>query len=182
VVTSVKSGSPADKAGVQSGDVITAIGERHVERALDVELAFLGLRTGEEVSIESTRDGLAQSSSLALSQITRGLKPALADRVWSSLGLRLSVMDQGEFQRLGTRYRGGLTVLDVKPGSAAAQQGIRRGDVLVGMHIWETISLENMAYILDRDDLSRLDPVVFYIVRGSDTLYGHLQLARRNTP
>jgi serine protease Do len=70
----------------------------------------------------------------------------------------------------------------VKPGSAAAQQGIRRGDVLVGMHIWETVSLENMAYILDREDLSRLDPVVFYIVRGSDTLYGHLQLAKRTVP
>ena len=62
-------------------------------------------------------------------------------------------MDQDEFKRLGTRYRGGLTVLDVRPGSPAAQQGIRRGDVLVGMHVWETISLENIAYILDRDDL-----------------------------
>ena len=91
-------------------------------------------------------------------------------------------MDQDEFKRLNTRYRGGLTVLDVRPGSPAAQQGIRRGDVLVGMHIWETISLENIAYILDRDDLAKLDSVVFYIVRGSDTLYGHLRLAQRTTP
>ena len=107
---------------------------------------------------------------------------ALTDRVWTQLGLRLSVMDSAEFQRLGTRYRGGLTVLDVRSGSPAAQQGIRRGDVLVGMHVWETISLENMAYILDREDLDRLDPVVFYIVRGSDTLYGHMQLAKRTVP
>jgi serine protease Do len=88
-------------------------------------------------------------------------------------------MDQDDFSRLNTRYRGGLTVLDVKPGSPAAQQGIRRGDVLVGMHVWETISLENIAYILDRDDLGQLDSVVFYIVRGSDTLFGHLRLATR---
>jgi serine protease Do len=91
-------------------------------------------------------------------------------------------MDQSEFNRLGTRYRGGLTVLDVRPSSPAAQQGIRRGDVLVGMHVWETISLENISYILDRDDLSRLDSIVFYIVRGSETLYGHLRLAQRTTP
>jgi serine protease Do len=88
-------------------------------------------------------------------------------------------MDQNEFTRLGTRYRGGLTVLDVRAGSPAAQQGIRRGDVLVGMHVWETVSLENIAYILDREDLSKLDSVVFYIVRGSDTLFGHLRLAQR---
>jgi serine protease Do len=73
-------------------------------------------------------------------------------------------------------------VLDVRADSPAAQQGIRRGDVLVGMHVWETISLENIAYILERDDLSKLDSVVFYIVRGSDTLYGHMRLAARITP
>src|SRR4051794_21632345 len=109
-------------------------------------------------------------------------KPAVADRSWTTLGLRLAVMDQDEFKSLSTRYRGGLTVLEVRPGSPAAQQGIRRGDVLVGMHIWETISLENIAYILERDDLSKLDSIVFYIIRGSDTLYGHLRLATRTTP
>jgi serine protease Do len=86
-------------------------------------------------------------------------------------------MDQDEFKTLSTRYRGGLTVLEVRQGSPAAQQGIRRGDILVGMHIWETISLENIAYILERDDLTKLDSVVFYIIRGTDTLYGHMRIA-----
>jgi serine protease Do len=106
-------------------------------------------------------------------------RPSLAERAWQTLGLRLTVMDSAEFSRLNTRYRGGLLVTDVRPGSPAAAQGIRRGDVLVGMHIWETISLENIAYILDRDDLAKLDSVVFYIVRGSETLYGYLRLASR---
>jgi serine protease Do len=179
VVTSVKAGSPAEAAGLNPGDVITAIGDRPVSRALDVELAFLGKPTGEELAIETSRDGELATSTLALSQSTKALKPVVADRSWNTLGLRLTTTDQTEFQQLNTRYRGGLTVLDVRPGSPAAQQGIRRGDVLVGMHVWETISLENIAYILDREDLTKLDPLVFYIVRGSDTLYGHLRLAGR---
>jgi serine protease Do len=182
IVTSIKEGSPADSAGLQPGDVVTMIGTRPVERALDVELAFLGQRSGEEMAIQATRESQSITASIALSQVTRSLKPALADRVWSQLGLRLTVTDPDEFQRLGTRYRGGLTVLDVRQGGPAAQQGIRRGDVLVGMHIWETISLENMAYILDREDLTKLDPVVFYIVRGTDTLFGHMRVATRTTP
>ena len=109
-------------------------------------------------------------------------KSPLADRTWTTLGLKLAVTDADEFKTLNTRYRGGLTVLDVRPGSPAAQQGIRRGDILVGMHIWETISLENMAYILERDDLTKHDPIVFYIIRGSDTLYGHMRLATRTSP
>jgi serine protease Do len=183
VVSSVRETSPAGKAGVKGGDIIATVGGHKVERGLDVELAFLGQPAGSELEIEVLREGQTVPLQLALSPLSRTtLKPALADRSWSTLGLRLTVMDQAEFNRLGTRYRGGLTVLDVRPSSPAAQQGIRRGDVLVGMHVWETISLENISYILDRDDLSKLDSVVFYIVRGSDTLFGHLRIAQRTTP
>ena len=44
-----------------------------------------------------------------------------------------------------SRYRGGLTIKEVRKGSPAAKQGMRAGDVLVGMHIWETVSLENVS-------------------------------------
>jgi len=180
VVTTVRETSPAGKAGLVSGDVVTTIGERKIERGLDVELALLGVRTGQEIEVSVLRNGKPVELKLTMAQLSRTTqKPVLADRSWNTLGLKLAVMDQSEFTRLGTRYRGGLTVLDVRPGSPAAQQGIRRGDVLVGMHVWETISLENIAYILDRDDLTRLDSIVFYIIRGSETLYGHLRLAQR---
>jgi serine protease Do len=184
IITSLREGSPAAKAGLKTGDVVTSVGDHKVERTLDVELALLGKRPGQEVDIEVLRDGQPATSKLAVAQHTKTAPPraSLADRAWTTLGLRLSVIDQAEFTRLGTRYRGGLSVLEVRQGSPAAQQGIRRGDVLVGMHVWETISLENISYILDRDDLNRLDSIVFYIVRGSDTLFGHLRLAQRTTP
>jgi len=178
LVSSVKSDSPASRSGLKAGDTITKVGDRPVERALDVELALLGRKAEEDVAIEIKRDGQVVSEKLAVARVIRSqLKPALADRIWSILGLRLAPMDETAFKDLGTRYRGGLSVVAVRPEGAAAQQGIKRGDVLVGMHVWETISLENIAYILDREDLAKFDPLTFYIVRGSDTLYGHLRVA-----
>ena len=64
----------------------------------------------------------------------------------------------------------------VRPGSPAATQGIVPGDVLVGMHIWETVTLENVAYILKRPDFASLTSVKFFILRGDETLYGHWSL------
>jgi serine protease Do len=180
VVTSVKSDSTAAKSGLVPGDAITKIGERTIERALDVELALLGSKVDEEIAIEVLRDGQPAAASLAVSRVNRSqLKPALADRIWTTLGMRLAPMDETVFKELGTRYRGGLQVIAVREGGPATQQGIKRGDVLVGMHVWETISLENVAYILEREDLAKLDPLTFYIVRGSDTLYGQLRVAGR---
>jgi serine protease Do len=183
VVTTVKAESPAGKAGLKTGDIVTAIGSRKIESGLDVELALLGSKPASEVEIEVIRDSQTITTKLAVTQLSKvASKPGSADRSWTTIGLKLSVTDNDEFKVLNTRYRGGLTVLDVRPGSPAAQQGIRRGDILVGMHIWETISLENIAYILEREDLAKLDSIVFYIVRGSDTLYGHMRLAARTTP
>ena len=62
----------------------------------------------------------------------------------------------------------------VRPDSPAAEQGIRRGDVLVGMHIWETVSLDNVTYILKRPDFTTPHPVKFFILRGNETLYGYM--------
>ena len=179
VVSAIRPGTPAEEAGLKAGDVITAIDGRDIERTLDVELAMLGKRQSEEVEIEIVRAGQPVATTLAMTGLSRGLRPALADRIWNTLGLRVTPMDDEEFRQLNTRYRGGLHVTSVRPDSPAAQQGIRRGDVLVGMHVWETVSLENLSYILDREDLTRLDPMIFYIVRGTDTLFGHMRLASK---
>jgi serine protease Do len=92
-------------------------------------------------------------------------------------------MDASEFHARSSRYRGGLLVIDVRPGSPAAEHGVQGGDVLVGMHIWETTSLDNVTYILKRADLPSLTPLKVYILRDGETLYAHLpvgiQTARR---
>lgn len=177
-VKNVRKDSAAAKAGLQAGDVVTAVGSRPVARRLDVELALLGRRRGEEVNLEVNRAG--ETIKLPL-QIADGVA-AMADvneRAWTELGIKLSGVDEAEFRSIGTRYRGGLRVASVRPGGPAAQQGIRAGDVLVGMHIWETVTMENVSYVLDREDLSDFQPLKFFIVRGSETLYGHLRIARK---
>ena len=181
-VQGIQEGSPAQQAGLKKGDVIKSIAERKIQRALDVELALLGRKASEDIELEVERDGEFTEIKLALSGAQRSVKPPLGDRVWSLIGLKLAPMQEPEFKSLNTRYRGGLKVLDVRRNGPAYLQGIRAGDVLVGVHVWETISLENIAYILDRDDLAKVEPVIFYIVRGSDTLYGHLRLAERTSP
>jgi serine protease Do len=101
-----------------------------------------------------------------------------SDATWEMLGLKLQPIAPQQFkQQYQSRYRGGLTVVAVRPDGPAAKQGIRRGDVLVGMHIWETVSLDNVEYVLNRSDFTEFEPVKFYILRGSETLYGHLPVS-----
>lgn len=181
-VTSVKADSPAEKAGLQAGDIVTTIGGRKIERAMDIELAFLGQRAGEEVAVTAVRKESPVTGKLAMATVGRPGRPGLSERVWGTLGIKLSPMSDSDFKQLNSRYQGGLRVQDVRKSSPAWQQGIRTGDVLVGMHIWETTSLENIAYILEREEVTKNEPVIFYIIRGTETLQGQIRLAERTRP
>ncbi|NUQ62408.1 MAG: trypsin-like peptidase domain-containing protein [Pirellulales bacterium] len=175
-VASVDPKSPAAQAGLQPGDVVSSVGEVQLHRALDFHRAMLERRTGEQLALSVWRGDESLNLELTLASPPAAARPA-ASPTWESLGMELKPIAPEEFrQRFQTRYRGGLAVAAVRPNSPAAAQGIHQGDVLVGMHIWETISLENVAYILNRSDFASMVPVKFFILRGNETLYGFLSL------
>jgi serine protease Do len=175
-VGKVESKSPAAEAGIEPGDVITAVGEYDVKRHLDFHRAMIGRKPGEQVHIALRRDGETISIDLTLGEAPEAAAPA-TNVAWESIGLDLQPIAAKDFRELyQTRYRGGLAVVNVRTDGPAAAQGIKPGDVLVGMHVWETVSLENVAYILKRPDLSNLSPVKFFVLRGNETLYGYMPL------
>jgi serine protease Do len=104
---------------------------------------------------------------------------SVSELAWDVFGIRLTPTASSTFRRISTRYRGGLKVIGVRPDSPAAQQGIRYGDILVGMHKWETVSMDNVAFILESDVVRANEPVKFYVLRGGETLFGHLQVSMR---
>jgi serine protease Do len=180
-VATVEADSPAAKAGLKPGDVIRTVGDVQVKRALDFQRGLLGRDPGDELKFSVQRK--EEKLTLAVTLAQNGSQTASSDTpTWSVLGLELQSIPADEFREsYQTRYRGGLLVTQVRPDSPAANQGIHRGDVLVGMHIWETISQANVDYILTRPDLQNLTPVKFFILRGSETLYGYMPLASKKT-
>ncbi|HET6880018.1 MAG TPA: trypsin-like peptidase domain-containing protein [Pirellulales bacterium] len=179
VLEAVDEQSPAAASGLQSGDIIHAVGRQQVCRALDLERALLGHHPGEKIAVEAERDGQRLHVNLVLASAPDASAEEPGDPIWEVIGLDARPITAKQFQHHHrTRYRGGLLVEDVRAESPAAKQGIRRGDILVGMHIWETVSLENLTYILNRSDLASLDPLKFYLLRENEpqTLYGFLQL------
>jgi serine protease Do len=174
VVHSVRSDSPAEKSGLLADDVIVSADGNPVHRRLDLERAMIGRKTGEEIQLEVLRDGQVQSISLVLTE-SQHMRSDTTDLAWSQLGLRLNPIPSGVFRGYHSRYRGGMKVVAVRSGGPAAQQGIRRGDVLVGMHKWETISDDNISYILSSGEFRSNQSFKFYILRDGETLFGHMR-------
>jgi serine protease Do len=179
LVNSVEAGSPAQRAGLRAGDRIQQVKTKSIRRPIDLEMALLGQQGGRAIPLQVVRGGERMELELVLGPSeTRAV--AESNRNWSQLGLKLQALSASQIRDKKNRYRGGLAITAVRSGSPAHEQGIRRGDILVGMHIWETISLENVSYVLKQDRVTSEGAVKFYILRGNQTLYGHLQLAAGN--
>jgi len=179
VVTSVEKGSPGAEAGLEAGDVIISLDGEEIRQVLDFHRAVLELAAGDQIELSVRRDEESFTAELTLGE-PRVEARSRGGIAWDLFGLELKPIPSDEFRRrFQTRYRGGLAVTAVRPNSPADLRGIRQGDVLVGMHIWETVSLENVAYVVNRPDFAALNPVRFWILRGSQTLYGYLPITMK---
>jgi serine protease Do len=182
-VTRVTSASPAEQLGILPGDEIVSIGPQRICRPLDLERAFLDQPAGQPVAMELRRDGQLMRLELPLAEARRApVAPRVArngdeSQAWDVLGLRLSEEPRATFQRRNSKYRGGMHVEEVRPGSPAAQEGILPGDILVGMHRWETASEQDIQWIVSRPTLTQMGKLKFYVLRGQNTLYGHINMA-----
>jgi serine protease Do len=168
VVEQVRPDSPAITAGLRPGDRIRMVGNLSVTRPLDVERALLDRKVGEQVPVTVVRNGQPLTLELAL---------ANRSKTWEILGLDLAEEPRESFQKRSSRYRGGMRVVDVRHDGPAAQEGLQAGDILIGMNGWETASAQDVDYIVTRPNLDQLGPLKFYVLRGKNMLYGHLDVA-----
>ncbi len=180
VVQRVAQGSPADRAGVKTGDVVAQIGSTSVERQLDVERALLGKTAGVDLPIVVRRNSDRHQLQVALAAASpRQRTSSIDDDAWQVLGIRVNPVPVDHIKAVDSRYNGGLRVTAVRHDGLAAKNGIRTNDIIVGLHIWETISLDNLDYVLNRADLSNEATIRFYFVRDAETRVGELPLVRR---
>jgi serine protease Do len=168
LVDEVQQDSPAAAAGLRAGDEICEVAELPVARPLDLERALLDRAAGESIPLTIVRDG---------ARMTIDLELANCSKAWDVFGLELAEVPNSTFQKRTSRYRGGMRVVEVRPASPAAQEGIQPGDILVGMHGWETASTQDVDYIVTRPNLAEIGSMKFYVLRGKSMLYGHLDMA-----
>src|SRR5688572_13527421 len=135
LVTEVVGDGPAARGGVQAGDVITRFNDREIDspRTLSRTVASAAPNTGAKVTV--WRDGRSRELTVELGEAANEAVAASssggAAQSSASLGLTLRPLGDNERASLGLPSDvNGAVVANVMPGSAAAEKGIRPGDVI----------------------------------------------------
>jgi Do/DeqQ family serine protease len=121
LVSQVVEGSPAAKAGIRSGDVITSVNGQAVKSNSELRNAIGLLRVGDRVEVGLVRDGKPVRVTAVIADTSAELTDGPA-----------SIHKSFEGAVLSDAPDGGAVVRSVEPGSAAAQAGLRTDDLIVG--------------------------------------------------
>lgn len=177
MVKAVEPGSPAQSAGIRPGDRVLSIANRSLSYPHDVERAIIGRRPHEELNVVLARGSREEHVKLVLQQSKAEQEDGI-ELVWRRLGLRLAETTSMEGRRAPASVRGGVKVLHVADQSSAQRAGILSGDVLVGLHQWETLSVENIVYVITRQLHDESSPVRFYVLRGGQIHRGYIDIPK----
>jgi serine protease Do len=175
IVDRTDASSPAVTAGLQSGDVVLQVGDVRIASGIDVERGFMDRKAGEAVTLVVRRDHQEKTVQLTLASRDRQVPPAsTSDIVWQKLGVQFIPVNGDAVTAVNNQLRGGLEITNVNVNGVAAKAGLRKGDILVGLHTWETINLDNVTFVVNHGDLATFNPVPFFIIRGGQIRQGRM--------
>jgi len=158
LVQSVEAGGPADKAGVEAGDIITRVDGKVVEKSGDLPRLVGGTRPGSKATLQIFRRGATKELSVTVGEFEperpsrrAQAEPSGAAPVKSALGITAS--DLTEAQKRELKVKGGVRVDAVE--GAAARAGLREGDVILSVDNAEVTDLRQFATLAAKVEKAR---------------------------
>ena len=128
LVADVVRGSPAERAGIKTGDIITEFNSKEVKDSTELPGLVARVAPGTGTSVKVLRDGKEMTLAITVGEMKDTEVAASGQQ--GELGLAVQPVTPEVAQSLGLDRAEGLVITEVKPGSAADDAGLREGDLI----------------------------------------------------
>ena len=178
LVAGVEKNGPAEKGGLEAGDVITKFDGKPIVASADLPRVVGATKPGRVVPVEVLRKGSTKTLNIGVgempsdpSEAPQTTKPVPKMEA-NKIGLTLKELTPQQKKKLNGKN--GLLVIEST--SAAAQAGIRRGDVVLGLNNAESQSVE--AFNKQINAVAAGKTVAVLVLRGENTLYVPIKIGK----
>ena len=168
LVASVSDGSPAAQAGIKAGDVIVEYNGKPIEDSGQLPIIVARTEVGQSVQATVIRDKKRIPVTIKVGELKEEEVVASAPQT-GKLGLMVQNVTPEVAESLGLNRTGGVVITSVQPQSAAAEAGLRRGDVVLEVNR-KTIA-NTSEFQTTVDQLKPGENVLFLISRGGNNLF-----------
>jgi serine protease Do len=173
LVADVVQGGPAEKAGIQRGDVIVRFNGDAVESQHQLPTMVAYLPVGTEVDVVVLRDGKEKKFTVNLEEMTDEATQTGSveeeEEMKDDLGLTAQNITPEIAKQLDLNKSGGVLITSIEPASPAAEAGLRRGDVILEVDRKEISDLDVLTEVLE--GAKGKGSVLFLVNRGGRTIF-----------
>jgi serine protease Do len=169
LVAEVISGSPAEKAGVEQGDVIVEFDGKEVASSKDLPRIVASTPVGKSATVKLSRNGKVFDRQVKVGEMEEKAEIAKTPSMKKSLGVTVQNITPEMAKSLGLKKGTGVVVTGVEPGSPAADAGIRTGDVIREVNRKPVTDVQD--FVQKIDQAKDQNNVLLFLQRGQNNLF-----------
>jgi serine protease Do len=175
LVSQVAKGGPADKGGIETGDVIVEFNGKKVSDSNDLPRMVASIPVGKTVAVKVLRGGNVVDREVKIGEMEQ--KEEVADSsTHKPLGMTVQNITPEIAKGLGLKSETGILVASVVPGSPAAKADIRSGDVIQQINKKPVKDVEDFKQKIE--SAKDQETILLLIQRGENTLFAALTPAK----
>lgn len=172
LVASVQSGGPADKAGIQAGDIIVNFAGGEVKSASDLPLLVGNTAVGSQVDVKVLRANEEKVLNVEIAQLAEN--DAVASEQFAmdksdkaTLGLMVAELSAEE--RKANKVEQGVLVQKILPDSPAQQAGLSSGDIIISVNNQTIDSIATLKNIIKAAPSGK--PLAMLVMQGENSRF-----------
>lgn len=169
LIAGVMPGSPAERAGLRTGDVIVEYAGKPIADSNELPLVVARTAIGTRTNVKVLRDEKEISLAVTIAELKEEEVIAAAPQKESAFGVTVQSLTPEIAQTLGIEKMQGVVITAVVSGSPAEDAGLRRGDVILQI---DRKSIRNVAdYKNAMGALKKGESTLFLVQRGPTTSF-----------
>ena len=173
LINAVEPDGPADRGGINPGDVIVRFDGEDIVDSGDLPHVVGSTAPGTKAKVEIYREGKRKTLNVVVGALDKD-GPAVADKNNGNDRLGLMVEELDDQERSQLRLRGGILVADVAANSAAANAGLREGDIIVQLGYSRIDDLDEYLQVIE--ELPESTPIAIRFYRQGRAIFRTIQI------
>lgn len=169
LIAEVIKDGPAEKAGIEQGDVIVEFDGKEIGESKDLPRIVAAAPVGKTVPVKIWKNGKTLIKEVKIGQLEEGVSEAAKTPTRKQIGIAVQDITHEMAQALGLRNRVGVVVAQVEQGSPAADAGIRQGDVIREVNRIQVTNVEDFLQKIEQTKSG--SSILLLIQRGKNSLF-----------
>jgi serine protease Do len=169
LVSEVQPESPAEKAGLKTGDIILEFDGKPISEMSELPRLVAATRIGKKVGVKILRDGKEKKVTVVIQRLKEGNEDAVGASTQDKLGLTVRELNRDLAARFQLKETSGVVVTEVQPDGLAQKAGLSQGDIIREIDGRKIATLKDYEKAVSAHKKGQI--IRFLLKRGDSSLY-----------